>query len=145
MAKLQLRIITADSMKVDEPVDMIIMRCLLEDMGEHSAMGEIGVLPNHMPLSGVLGINPLRIFNDGTERRMALFGGVVTIRDNVATLMTEQALWSDEIDSTTAKSDLDTANNALSTADPTNRREALIATRQASVLVEVGSYSSTRR
>jgi len=131
-------------MKVDEPVDMIIMRCLLEDMGEHSAIGDIGVLPNHMPLSGVLGINPLRIFNEGSERRMAIYGGVVTIRDNVATLMTEQALWSDEIDQSEAKGDLEAATAALTSAAPTDRRTALINLRQATARAEVSTFSNRR-
>ena len=96
MAKLQLRILTSESVKVDEPVDMIIMRTLMEDMGENSPYGELGILPGHMPLSGILGETPLRIFNDEQERVINLFGGVVTIKDDVVTMMTEKALWPDE-------------------------------------------------
>ena len=146
MAKLQLRILTADNIKLDEPVDMVIMRCLLEEMGENSAMGEIGILPGHVPLEGVLGINPLRIFDEGNERVMALFGGVVTVRDNVVTLMTERALWPDEIDQDQAKADLQEAERALEAAGPTNNnRTNRIALRKAKAQIEVVSRASTGR
>ena len=145
MAKLQLRILTAEGAKLDEPVDMIIMRCLLDEMGNHSAMGEIGILPNHMPLSGVLGINPLRIFNEGDERRIALFGGVVTVRDNVVTLMTERALWPDEIDQDQAKAHREAAERALEVQDGTDARASQIAMRQALVQIEVSSYNLAGR
>jgi len=147
MAKLQLRILTADEVKVDQEVDMIIMRCVLEDMGSnHSAIGEIGVMANHMPLSGVLGINPLRIFNDEEERRMAIFGGVVTVKDNVATLLTEKALWSDEIEQGEAKAQLTEAERVLGTDETSGtNRDNLIAYRRAAVQVEVAAYQASGR
>ena len=140
MAKLQLRILTADDVKVDEPVDMIIMRCLLEDMVTRSAMGEIGILPGHLPLSGVLGINPLRIFNEGEERIIALFGGVVIVRDDVITMMTEKALWPDEIDQHEANIEHEQALKVLEHEDDTNLRTKQIAVRRALVQMEVSSY-----
>ena len=148
MAKMQLRILTSDSVKLDEPVDFIIMRCLLDEMGDHSAMGEIGVLPGHMPMSGVLGINPLRIYNDGTERVAALFGGVVTVKDNVVTMMTEKALWPDEIDAEKAKAEHDEAEAAINAVGDSNG-EALrlgkIAMLRASVQMEVSQVKSGRK
>ena len=140
MAKLQLRILTADEVKVDEPVDMIIMRCLLEDMGKTSAMGEIGILPGHMPLTGVLGINPLRIFNEGEERIIALFGGVVTVFDDVVTLMTEKAIWPDEIDEERVRQEHQEAEQELEMMGDTNLRANQIAMRRALVQIEVSTY-----
>ena len=139
MAKLQLRILTSESIKLDEPVDMVIMRCLLEEMVNRSAMGEIGVLPGHAPLSGVLGINPLRIINNDVERVIALFGGVVTVRDNMVTVMTERALWPEEIDQERARAEQEKAELALR-SDDTNIRTNQIAMRRALVQMEVSSY-----
>lgn len=140
MAKLQLRILTADGIKVDEPVDMIIMRCLLEDMGKSSAMGEIGILPGHTEISGVLGINPLRIFNEGLERILALYGGAVTVRKDVVTMMTERALWPDEIDREKARLEHEEAERALDMLDDVNLRAGQINMRRALVRLEVSSY-----
>ena len=137
MAKFQLRILTAEDIKLDEPVDMIIMRVVMDVMGKHTPTGELGILPNHVPLCGVLGTDPLRIFNEGEERRMAVFGGVVNVRDNVVTLMTENALWPDEIDQAQAKADLERAK-AEGSEDKTDLQRAL-------VQVDVGSYSATGR
>ena len=137
MAKLQLRILTADNVKLDEPVDMIIMRCVLDVMGKHTAVGDIGILPGHIPLSGVLGTNPLRIFNEGEERRMAIFGGVVNVRDDVVTLMTEKALWPNEIDQAQAKADLERAE--------AEGLEDKVDLQRAQVQIDVGSYSATGR
>ena len=140
MAKLQLRILTADNVKLDEPVDMVIMRCLLEEMVNRSAMGEIGILPGHAPLSGVLGINPLRIINDDLERVIALFGGVVTVRNNVVTIMTEKAQWPEEIDQEKARLEHEQAELALMSAADTNIRTNQIAMRRALVQIEVSTY-----
>ena len=139
--KLQLRILTADEVKVDEPVDMIIMRCIMDVMGKHSAVGDLGILPGHMPLTGVLGISPLRIFDEGTERRIALFGGIATVRDDVVTLMTEQAFWPEEIDEQQAREARELAERELEALeDDTNLRAGQIAFRRALVQVEVSSY-----
>ena len=141
MAKLQLRILTAESVKVDEPVDMIIMRCVIDDMGKRSAVGDLGILPNHVPLSAVLGISPLRILDEGAERAVAIFGGVVEVRDNVVTLMTEKALWPDEIDQERAKKERELAEQAQETVkNDTELRMNQIALRRALVELEVSSY-----
>lgn len=140
MSKLQLRVLTADDVKVDEPVDMIIMRCLMEDMVHHTPMGDLAILPGHVSLHGVLGINPLRIFDEGRERMMALFGGVVTVKDDVVTVMTEKALWPDEIDADKAKTEREEAERALANMDDARLRANKIALRRALVQVEVSSY-----
>jgi len=141
MAKLQLRILTSESVKLDEPVDMVIMRCITDEMGKNSAVGDLGVLPGHMPLSAVLGISPMRILSEGEERMMAVFGGVVNVREDVVTVLTEKALWPDEIDHDKAKADHERADN-LREAMQGDRdvRSNQIAMRRALVQMEVSSY-----
>lgn len=143
MPKLQLRILTTDSVKVDEPVDMVIMRCVYDDMGRRSAVGDIGVMPGHMPMSAVLGISPFRILNleDSTERLIAVYGGVVNVRDNVVTVMTNKAQWPSEIDQAQAEAELQEAER-LSGAldDDTALRNNQISMRRALVQIEVSSY-----
>ena len=87
--KLHLRIITPEKTKVDEEVDMVIMRC---------STGEIGILPGHQPHAAVLNLGVLRIKNNGSERYIAVYGGLVTVRDNLVTVLTGEAEWPEEVD-----------------------------------------------
>jgi len=141
MPKLQLRILTSTSIKVDEPVDMVIMRCVYEDMGKDSAVGDIGILPGHMPMSALLGISPLRIISEDNERILAVFGGVVNVRNDVVTLMTEKAEWPEEIDLAQAKALREAAENARAALESdTELRSNQINLRRALVEIEVSSY-----
>jgi len=141
MAKLQLRILTSESVKFDEPVEMVIMRCITDDMGKRSAVGDLGILPGHMPLSAVLGISPFRILDEGNERVIAVFGGLVNVRGDVVTVMTEKALWPDEIEKERAKEELERAERAREALDDdTDLRRNQIAMRRALVQIEVSSY-----
>jgi len=141
MPKLQLKILTATSVKVDEPVDMVIMRCVYEDLGKESAVGDIGILPGHMPLSALLGISPLRIMNDGNERILAVFGGIVNVRDDVVTLMTERAEWPEDIDLSRAEAARAKAESAREALDSdAELRSNQINLRRALVEIEVSTY-----
>ena len=145
MAKLQLRILTSDAIKFDEPVDMVIMRCITEDVGNKSAVGDLGILPGHMALSAMLGISPLRILDEGNERILAVFGGVVNVRDDVVTVMTERALWPEDIDQERAEAERQRAERLALQAsgdgnDDVDLRSNQIALRRALVQIEVSSY-----
>ena len=61
--KLTLNITTPRGLKFVEQADMIIMRC---------TDGDLGVLPGHAPVSAVLGDGILRIFNDGSVKKLAV-------------------------------------------------------------------------
>ena len=91
MPKLQLRILTAESGKIEEHVDMVTMRCIYEDIGTKGVTGEIGILPGHLPFSGVLGKNRLRVRDSEMIRTFSVHGGVVNVRDDVVTILTEKA------------------------------------------------------
>ena len=142
--KLRLQILTADSVKHDEEVDMIIMRCIYEDMGrgKRSSVGEIGILPGHMPLSAVLGISPFRIIKDGEESIMAVYGGIVNVNQNTVTVLTEKAEWPGEIDRAMAEAALEQAEREIESQqqDDTALRSNQISLRRALVQVEVSSY-----
>ena len=141
MPKLQLRIFTSEDVKLDESVDMVISRCVTEDMGARSAIGDLGILPGHMPLQALLGISPLRIISDNTERIMAVFGGIIKVKDNVVTVITEKALWPEEIDRAQVeafKKDAELAQEAV--LDDAELRRNQIAMRRALVQMEVSTY-----
>ena len=87
--KVHLRVLTPTATKVDEAVDMVIMRCI---------GGDMGVLPGHETYVCVLDDGILRVLNRGRERRLAVFGGVAEVRDDVVTVLTEEAHWPGEIE-----------------------------------------------
>ena len=64
-----------------------------------SAMGVMGVLPNHAPLISTLEISKLIIRRNGKEYTYAIGGGVIHIKkDHSVTLLVESIERSDEID-----------------------------------------------
>ena len=89
LKKLRLLVQTPMDAKIDEQVDMVIMRAV---------DGEMGVLPDHATYLCALADGALRILNGGRERKIAVFGGAAEIRDNVVTILTEEAHLPDEID-----------------------------------------------
>jgi len=87
--KLHLRITTPDNVKYDEDAEMVIMRCITGDMG---------ILADHEATSAILDYGILRIFNDGEERRMAVFGGIAQVGENKVSILANDAQWPEDID-----------------------------------------------
>jgi F-type H+-transporting ATPase subunit epsilon len=81
--KLQLRVITPESIALDEPCDMVIVRCVTGDMG---------FLPRHEACSAILGGGDLRVLNGKEERRTRVNGGIVQIKNDEVTILTTEAL-----------------------------------------------------
>lgn len=102
--KLNLTITTPRGVKFVEEADMLIMRCI---------DGDLGVLPGHEPLSTVLGDGILKIFNNDTEIKLAVFGGVVEIDDRTVNIFSTIAQRPDEIDLERARRDLEAAQATL--------------------------------
>lgn len=60
--------------------------------------GEIGVYPEHIPLTGVVVPCVLKIHQDGEVKKAAVHGGIVEILKDKVTVLAEVAEWPDEID-----------------------------------------------
>ena len=132
-SKLRLRIITPELIKVDEDVDMVIMR---------ATNGDMGIMPGHEPRSAALQYGILRIFNGAAERRMAVFGGLAAVQGNVLTILTGDAEWPEDVDHARAKADLEHAELRMRerTSDIELQHDQLLF-RRALVRVEVSSYA----
>ena len=65
--------------------------------------GEIGVYPNHIPLTAVVAPGVLKIHEDGGEKEAALLSGFITILPEQVTVMAEVVEWPDEIDANRAE------------------------------------------
>jgi F-type H+-transporting ATPase subunit epsilon len=87
--KIRLRLVTPSRMLLDEEVDEITAP---------GALGEFGVLPNHIAFLTLLEIGEMT-YKQGTERqRLALNGGYAEVLDNVVTVLANAAEYADEID-----------------------------------------------
>lgn len=129
--KIRLRIITPTEVKVDLKADMVIMRC---------TTGDMGVLSGHAPHSAVLNFGVLRILDDGAERKIAVYGGLATVRDDTVTIMANGAEWPEEIDRARADADREHAERRLrERTDDIEIQEDLVRLRRALVQIVVSS------
>jgi F-type H+-transporting ATPase subunit epsilon len=87
---LNVELVAADRTVWSGEADMIIAR---------TSDGEIGVLPNHAPVLGVLGAGPVVIRQaDGGVVVAAVHGGFLSIADNAVAILAEQVELAEDID-----------------------------------------------
>jgi F-type H+-transporting ATPase subunit epsilon len=53
--------------------------------------GEIGILPDHIPLVAPLSISAVRLKRDGEERHIAVSGGIMEVSANKVTILAQSA------------------------------------------------------
>ena len=130
--KLRLRVATPECVKYDGDAEMIIMRCITGDMG---------ILPKHEPCSTVLDYGILRIVDEGSERRMAVFGGIAQVLNNQVTVLANDAQWPEDIDIAMAEAERDnTARRLQEDVDILEIQKDQIRMRRSLVQIEVSSY-----
>ena len=133
--KLRLRIITPEQIKVDEDVDMVIMRC---------TTGNMGVLPGHEAYSAALKNGVLRILDGGTERRIAIYGGFASTQNSVLTILTNGAEWPEDVDRTRVEADREHAERRLrERTDDIDIQHDQVLLRRALVQMEICSNPPT--
>ncbi|MFA5449651.1 MAG: ATP synthase F1 subunit epsilon [Clostridia bacterium] len=131
--KIHLRIITPQEVKVNQKADMVIFRCV---------NGDMGIMPGHEPISAVLGDGVLRIKEGETERRIAIFGGIVDVNNDRVSIMTSTAERPEDIDRHQAESDRQQAEMLLKEkSDSTKIQGYQALLRRALVRIEVSTDS----
>lgn len=129
--KIILNITTPRGLKLSEEADMVIMRCV---------DGDFGVLPGHEPVSTVLGDGILRIINDGMEKKLAVFGGVVEVDNTSVNIYSTIAQKPEEIDLERAIRDREEAEAGILERTEELRYQSLgIGVRRALVRIEVST------
>jgi F-type H+-transporting ATPase subunit epsilon len=130
--KLQLRVITPENIKLDQECDMVIVRC---------TTGDMGILPKHEACSAILDIGTLRVFTDDEEQHMAVYGGILQVKDDVVSVLTNGAQWPEDIDRVTAEAEREQAERKLREAgDDMEVQRYQVALRRTLVQIEVSSY-----
>lgn len=90
--------------------------------------GDIGVLPGHAPLLGVLvnGVAEVRPV-DGAVLHAAVLGGFISVADNQVTILAESAELAEEIETSQAEADLRAAQESDDVEAVTRARARLTA------------------
>jgi F-type H+-transporting ATPase subunit epsilon len=86
---LNVELVAADRTVWSGEADMVIAR---------TADGEIGILPGHAPVLGVLVPGPVRIRQQQGEVVAAVHGGFLSVADNRVGILAELVELADEID-----------------------------------------------
>ena len=95
--------------------------------------GEIGILPGHEPVLGVLVPSAVVIFDEGGGREVvAVDGGFISVSQGRVSILSEYARMADEITVAQAEKELAEAQRALDTGDgdDEDRKHFLRATAQ---------------
>ncbi len=92
--KIRLRLVTPSRMLLDEEVD---------EVTGPGALGEFGVLPNHISFLTLLEIGEMSYKQGQTKRFLALSGGYAEVLNNVMTVLAPAAEFAEEIDTSRAR------------------------------------------
>jgi F-type H+-transporting ATPase subunit epsilon len=104
MAKLKLEIVTPEAKIYSEDVDSVLLP---------GSEGDIGALPEHMPLLTALSAGELCIVKDGQESVLAVGEGFVEITPTSVSVLTDMAVAESDIDETAAEAAIKRAQEAL--------------------------------
>ena len=107
--RFQLRIVTPRQSVLEEEV---------REVSAPGALGEFGVLPDHIAFLTSLDIGTLRFRADGEAQRLAIRGGFAEVVDNVMTVLADDAAFADQIDQGAARADLAGAEGQLRELSP---------------------------
>jgi len=105
MSTFLLEIVTPERKVYAEDVDMVIVK---------GTEGEMGILPNHVPLVTPLKIAPVKIKKGRSEEILAVNGGFIEVRKDKIVILAESAELQTDIDEERAKAAKQRAENRLS-------------------------------
>jgi len=133
---LRLRVITPMSVVYDKQVSMFIAR---------TTNGDMGVLYGHESHSALLADWSLRIIEDEQDKKeelLMVLGGILTVRENDAVIMSDMAEYPEKMQALIEKIKAEKAESKIKNQNTdlhTQRME--LAIRQALVQIDVSAYS----
>lgn len=95
MSTFALEIVTPERTVYSQPVSMIVAR---------GVEGELGIMPNHIPMVTPLKIAPLTIKAGGKQSDIAVNGGFMEVRKDKVVILAESAEFPENIDVNRAES-----------------------------------------
>lgn len=110
LVAMKVDVLTPDTLIYsDEGVDMVIARAM---------DGDFAVMKNHLPLAAALQICQVRIQRNGSEKKVAVFGGFLEMNDNHVNIITPQAETAENIDIPRAEAAMARARERLAHVTP---------------------------
>ena len=103
--KIRLRVVTPSRLLLDEEVD---------EVTAPGALGEFGVLPNHISFLSLLEPGEMSYKQVAAKRYLAISGGYAEVLDNVMTVLAPAAEFAAEIDSGRAQRAKERAEKRMS-------------------------------
>lgn len=95
MKKIRLKIVTPEKIVLADEVNQVTL---------NTVMGQITVLPNHIPLVSSLVPGEVMVKKDGSEEDwMAISGGFVEVTPNNVTVLADTAEYAEDIDEARAE------------------------------------------
>lgn len=112
---IKLEIVTPERRVVDAEVDSVTVP---------TVSGEAGIMPHHAPLISALRPGVLSYAVKGTSEKIAVSSGFVEVSSDKVSVLVDQADTSADIDRSAARSELEEAERALSSAGQIELDEA---------------------
>ena len=131
--RLHLEIVTPSHRVVEVAVDEVRLP---------GALGEMGVLPGHIPLLTALAAGPLTYYEGSAVTRYAVQGGFAEVLPDRVTILATIAKTADDIDLVAAKTSLDEAQGKLKDATAEELDELTTAVRLAETEIEIATGAS---
>ncbi len=107
----QLRIVTPTRLLLDEEV---------REVTAPGTLGEFSVLPDHITFLTSLEIGAMSYRTDRGITRLAVRGGFAEVVDNVMTVLAQNAVFPEDIDTVATRADLQAADAQLHDLSPTD-------------------------
>jgi F-type H+-transporting ATPase subunit epsilon len=128
--RLQLEIVTPSRLVVEAVVDEVRLP---------GALGEIGVLPGHIPLLTSLATGPLTYFDGPSVTKYAIQGGFAEVLPDRVTVLATVAKAPDDVDVAAAKATLGDTEAKLKDATAEELDELTATVRLAETEIEVAT------
>ena len=135
--KIRLRVVTPTRVMLDEDVD---------EVTAPGALGEFGVLPNHIAFLSLLEPGEMSYKQGAARRYLAISGGYAEVLNDVMTVLTPTAEFGLEIDVNRARSARDIAEKRLNETNFEDKSfpVAQAAARRASARLQVAAKEGRR-
>ncbi|AKP63697.1 F0F1 ATP synthase subunit epsilon [Levilactobacillus koreensis JCM 16448] len=132
---LSVSIVTPDGRVYEGDSDLLVVK---------TTIGELGIMPNHVPLIASLEVDETRVKLGDHEDEIAVNGGFIEFSDNVATIVADSAERQDDIDVDRAQSARQRAEETIKKAqeshDPDTLARAEVALRRAINRINVANH-----
>ena len=129
---LTLQIVTPTRLLVDAEVS---------EVTAPGTAGEFGVFPEHVTFLGELDLGVLRYTEGGSDKSVVVHGGFAEVRDDVVTVLADDAEFAEEIDLEAARAELGRLGTELDKGreDPAEVADLLREHRRAAARIQAAS------